>query len=122
MSLLFSAWTTYVSIQGSQWYTFYKQWLTQKEIKLHIVQFFNLQHNLREEVLEMGRFLGVKDEALNNKAHIDCIINNSGEALRRPTMSFPMSPFSASMNISIDLYKNTIKDMALRNHNVHLTY
>ena len=76
-------WTQYVKTVSRFWASFYTSWL-----KLHmcilVVDFHNLKTNLKQELAQIGDFLGMERRWLN-ETHLDCVTKNSEGSFKRRT-------------------------------------
>ena len=100
---------------GKRWLKFHQAWLRQKSIKVHLLQYKNLQENLWSEMLALGAFLGVDEQALANNTHMACVVNSShSKPLKRKTHIFAKSPFTESMNSTLNNYTESVQKLAMR--------
>ena len=90
------------------------------DLPVYLLQYNNLKHDLQTELIKLGRFLGVKDSALNNSTHIDCVVRNSGAELKRETYRFTKSPFTKSMNETINKCINRVQDVVKKKYKTSL--
>ena len=118
---LLPGWTQFVKRQSGEWYQFYKAWVrTGPHVKLHLLQYNNLKHNLWAELISLGRFLGVDDCVLANNTHIQCVLDNSGRDMKRKGIRFSRSPFTEDMNNTLDGYVQQIRDLVKATLNIQL--
>ena len=122
---MFSAWGNHVFMHSYFWWEFYTRWMRVTETDAHypilLVQYKHLSESLSQELVKIGRFLGVSEHALKNKTHINCVLRNRGQALKRKRVVFKTSPFTTKMNKTIDRYIKQIRNLALKNLNLTLS-
>ena len=99
------------------WYKFNTQWLNQakwpeKGKALYLLQYEDLVNNLKGEITNFGRFLGVDERVLSNSIHMKCVINRSSDRLKWKKVIFYKSPFTGKMNKTLDKYIREVKTLA----------
>jgi len=97
---------------AKKWFETFESWSNFGNYKvldgcLLIISYENLLSQLREQLIRIGEFLGVKEEFLKGK-HLDCVIENSQGLNKRKKYKVPEKIFDSKFNQTIAIYKERV--------------
>ena len=112
---LIAGWRKAAMILAKRWFQTFEAWSNFGNYKdldgcLLIISFEHLKTQLRDQLLKIGRFLGVKEEYLQGE-HLECVIENAKGVNKRTKYHLPLDIYDNSINQTIAVYKQRVNDI-----------